>query len=178
MLAEGACLLVVENAIPGILGIGHVLAPPNVLHCPNFPPASPRCCCSCTPHCTIVLQNCTPLVQSAASQSEYSTVLNCLPLLPSPAPNFCQLCPSLLHCRAQGGHPNQGLYPLLFSRASPLYPFTQPKNLTAPPCQADKKPTPHKNGLKTAKVLFCPQMSNLYLAIFTPTFMSLQVSSC
>ena len=41
MLAVGACLLVVENAIPGILGIGHVLAPPNVLHCPNFPPASP-----------------------------------------------------------------------------------------------------------------------------------------
>ena len=147
-------------------------APISRLH----PPAAAAAAAAALP--TALLCSKTALVQSAASQSEYSTVLNCLPLLPSPASNFCQLCPSLLHCRAQGGHPNQGLYPLLFSRASPLYPFTQPKNLTAPPCQADKKPTPHKNGLKTAKVLFCPQMSNLYLAIFTPTFMSLQVSSC
>ena len=99
--AGGGCLLVVENAIPGILGIGHVLAPPNVLHCPNFPPASPRCCCCCTPHCTIVLQNCTPLVQSAASQSEYSTVLNCLPPSPIPSPptsvNFARPCCTAEH---------------------------------------------------------------------------------
>ena len=98
-----------------------------------------------------------PHTHCAASQTEYSTVLNCLPSYPQP-PNFCQLCPSL-HCRAQAGHPNQGLEPLLFSRH---HPFTQPKT-----CQADKKPPLIKRGSKLSRSFFAHKCQR-YIWPFSP----------
>ena len=127
--------------------LGHVLAPPNLLHWPNFPlvhPTTATALFSTHTHC-------------AASQTEYSTVLNCLPSYPQP-PNFCQLCPSL-HCRAQAGHPNQGLEPLLFSRH---HPFTQPKT-----CQADKKPPLIKRGSKLSRSFFAHKCQR-YIWPFSP----------
>ena len=72
------------------------LHPPLLLHQQLH---SPMHYCAQTAHCTLHTAHC------GLAESEYSTVLNCLPSPAHPQPpNFCQLCPlSLLHCRAQGG---------------------------------------------------------------------------
>ena len=120
---------------------------------------------------------CSPLAQFPACipllllhHSVANTWMQCraspqLPSLPSPAPNFCQLCPSL-HCWAQAGILIRG-YTHSFS------PTNSTENLTAPPCQADKKLSTIKRGSKLPRSFFALKCQR-YLAIFT--FISPKVS--